>query len=164
MSGATDRAAVEDFLYHEADLLDSWRLPEWVELFTEDGRYEVPAADLAADASPDNALFYIADDRFRIGERAARLMKKTGHSEYPHSKTRHLFTNVRLGEATGGGSFRATANFLCFRTKDAKTDMFWGKAYYELIADEGSGYRIRSKRCVLDVDDLITQGRITIIL
>jgi 3-phenylpropionate/cinnamic acid dioxygenase small subunit len=26
---AVSRAAVEEFLYHEAELLDSWRLPEW---------------------------------------------------------------------------------------------------------------------------------------
>jgi ABC transporter substrate binding protein len=30
------RLQVEHFLYDEADLLDSWRLDEWVELFTED--------------------------------------------------------------------------------------------------------------------------------
>ena len=28
------RAAIEDFLFHEAELLDSWRLAEWAELFT----------------------------------------------------------------------------------------------------------------------------------
>ena len=30
------RAEIEDFLFAEADLLDEWRLPEWLELFTED--------------------------------------------------------------------------------------------------------------------------------
>ena len=33
------RADVEDFLFLEADLLDDSRLPEWLELFTEDGAY-----------------------------------------------------------------------------------------------------------------------------
>ena len=33
------RAEIEDFLFTEADLLDEWRLPEWLELFTDDVRY-----------------------------------------------------------------------------------------------------------------------------
>ena len=36
------RAEVEDFLYHEAALLDGWQLDEWLALLTEDARYEVP--------------------------------------------------------------------------------------------------------------------------
>ncbi len=39
------RAEVENFLYEEAELLDEWRLDEWVELFTEDGINQVPALD-----------------------------------------------------------------------------------------------------------------------
>ena len=44
---------IEDFLFHEADLLDQWRLPEWLELFTEDAEYQVPCMDLPPDANPD---------------------------------------------------------------------------------------------------------------
>ena len=29
------RTDVEDFLFAEAELLDEWRLPEWLELFTD---------------------------------------------------------------------------------------------------------------------------------
>ena len=66
------RAQVEDFLFDEADMLDKWQLPEWLELFTEDAEYQVPCMDLPADATPDHSLFYIADDRFRLGERVKR--------------------------------------------------------------------------------------------
>src|SRR5882672_6514112 len=89
------RAQVEDFLFEEADMLDKWQLPEWLELFTEDAEYQVPCMDLPADATPDHSLFYIADDRFRLGERVKRLMKRTAHVEFPHSKTRHMDRSVR---------------------------------------------------------------------
>jgi len=42
------RLAVEDFLYREAALLDDWRLDDWLELFTEDCRYAVPATEIGA--------------------------------------------------------------------------------------------------------------------
>ena len=39
------RAEVEDFLFHEADLLDNWRLDDWLGLLTDDAEYYVPPND-----------------------------------------------------------------------------------------------------------------------
>lgn len=90
------REQVEDFMFLEAEMLDEWRLKEWLGLFTADGGYYVPTTDSAPNASPDNALFYVADDRFRLEQRVERLLKRTAHAEFPKSKTRHLVSNVRI--------------------------------------------------------------------
>ena len=66
------RAEVEDFLYHEAALLDAWKLDEWLGLLTHDARYRVPSND-APDGDPASTLFLIADDIHRIRGRVARL-------------------------------------------------------------------------------------------
>ena len=42
MSMKLSRSDAEDFLIQEAALLDSWKLMEWADLFTEDGEYLVP--------------------------------------------------------------------------------------------------------------------------
>ena len=39
------RAQVEDFLYHEAALLDDWRLDDWEKLLADDAAYYVPPND-----------------------------------------------------------------------------------------------------------------------
>jgi p-cumate 2,3-dioxygenase beta subunit len=156
------RPEVEDLLYEEADLLDRWQLPQWLALFTADACYYVPSTDLPADADPDKSLFYIADDRLRLEQRVIRLMKKSAHSEYPRSRTRHLVSNVRLGAASGD-ELRVSAAFATFRTKGGHTDTFIGCLHYRLRRVEGA-LRIREKRCVLDLDGLRPQGRISIIL
>jgi len=156
------RAEVEDFLFLEADLLDEWRLPEWLELFTEDATYSVPATDLPANASPDTSLFYVADDRFRLSERVKRLMKRTAHVEFPHSRTRHFVSNVRIRER-GETDLAVSAAFLVYRTKDGVTDTFFGSHRYRLVPSNGS-FRIREKRCLLDTDGLRPQGRVSIVL
>jgi p-cumate 2,3-dioxygenase beta subunit len=92
------REQVEDFMFLEAELLDEWRLKEWLTLFTADGCYNVPATDVPANASPDNALFYVADDRFRLEQRVERLLKRTAHAEFPKSKTRHRSEERRVGK------------------------------------------------------------------
>ena len=158
------RAIIEEFLYHEAELLDQWKLPEWSALFTDDARYDIASLDavdpLAAD--PATTLFVLSDDKPRIVARAKRLMKKTAHAEYPHSKTRHITSNVRIG-TPNGAQLPVRANFVVYRTKGDRTVQYMGEAHY-LLATDGDGLRIRHKRCNLDLNTLADQGRLTIIL
>jgi p-cumate 2,3-dioxygenase beta subunit len=161
---ALSRAAVEEFLYHEAELLDDWRLPDWAELYTDDARYDIASLDAPdpVTADPATSLFVLTDDKARITSRAKRLMKKTAHAEYPHSKTRHITSNVRIGASTSEG-LAVRANFVVFRTKGDNTVHYMGEARY-LLAVVGGAIRIRRKRCILDLNTLADQGRLTIIL
>jgi p-cumate 2,3-dioxygenase beta subunit len=156
------RTDVEDFLFAEAELLDEWRLPEWLELFTDNAIYYVPATDLPVDASPENNLFYVADDRFRLSERVKRLMKRMAHAEFPHSRTRHLVSNVRIRKRIGE-DVEVSSAFITYRTKDGVTDTYFGSNRYRLVPDNGT-FKIKEKRCLLDSDGLRAQGRVSIIL
>jgi len=156
------RAEVEDLLFKEAELLDEWRLEQWLALYTDDASYYVPSTDLPPGASADRSLFYIADDRRRMQERVVRLMKKTAHSEHPRSRTRHLVSNVRVKDQSGD-EISASAAFVTFRTKGGNTDTYIGSASFKLRRIDGE-LRIREKRCQLDLDGLRPHGRISIIL
>ena len=61
MSMKLSRSDAEDFLIQEAALLDSWKLMEWADLFTEDGEYLVPATD-DPEGKAGKSLFLIYDD------------------------------------------------------------------------------------------------------
>jgi p-cumate 2,3-dioxygenase beta subunit len=156
------RVDVEDFLFYEASLIDSWKLNEWFDLFTEDGVYYVPSTDVDPMASPDNNLFYIADDHYRLGERVKRLLKRTAHVEFPRSKICHLVSNVRIVERNGDEAL-VSAAFVTYRTKFAVTDVYFGTGYYRLVIRDGK-IRIREKRSVLASDGLRSQGRVSFIL
>ena len=156
------RAEAEDLLFEEADLLDQWRLQEWLALYTADASYLVPSTDLPPGADPAKSLFYIADDRARMHERVVRLMKKSAHSEQPRSRTRHLVSNVRVA-ASQDDETPVSAAFVTFRTKHAVTDTYMGRLLYRLRQVDGQ-WRIREKRCELDLDGLRPHGRVSIIL
>lgn len=156
------RDQVEDFMFLEAEMLDEWRLKEWLTLFTADGCYYVPTTDSAPNASPDDSLFYVADDRFRLEQRVERLLKRTAHAEFPKSKTRHLVSNVRI-RARKGDELDVGAAVLTYRTKMGLTETYIGSYRYRLAVTE-QGLRIREKRCILDMDGLKPNGRISIIL
>lgn len=158
------RSAIEQFLYHEAELIDDWRLMEWADLYSDDARYEIASLDaedqLAAD--PRTSLFVLADDKARIKARASRLLKRSAHAEYPHSKVRHMTSNVRVG-AVEAGDCAVKANFVVYRSRGDSTVRYMGEAHY-VITQSGDSFLIRRKRIKLDVNTLREQGRITIIL
>src|SRR5688572_17067399 len=164
MTAAPSRDTIEEFLYHEAELLDDWKLQEWADLFRADGVYEVtsPASADPVNSDAKTSLFLIAEGMDRIRGRATRLLKKTAHAEYPHSKTRHMVGNVRpLAGADGETNVRA--NLVVYRTKEDNTTVFMGETRYRL-AQTPEGLRIVQKRVILDLNSLVAQGRLTIIL
>jgi p-cumate 2,3-dioxygenase beta subunit len=156
------RLRVEDILFLEADLLDQWRLDEWLALYTDDAHYFVPPSDVDGDtADPDTSLFYIMDDHVRMRERVIRLSKIGAHSEWPRSKVRHLVSNTRV--ECNGALIRARSSFAVWRSKDVTSDVFVGHYLHELVERDG-GLMIAKKTCVLDMEALRPHARISIIL
>jgi p-cumate 2,3-dioxygenase beta subunit len=162
---ALDRVAVEDFLYGEAALLDAWDLDGWFALFDEQLRYVVPCND-TPDGDPAQDLVLIDDDELRLRLRVERLNSRKAHREYPHSRTSHQISNVRLGAVTGIGEravLPVTALFTVWRFRNGKASSYVGTYRYRLVLRDGA-LRIRAKRCELDMTELRPAGDLAIIL
>lgn len=155
------RNQIEDFLYHEAALIDDWKTQEWANLFTEDAEYLIPPTE-NPDANKDTALFIINDDYHRLQQRAIRLGKRTAHSEFPHSIARHMISNVRIASQSSK-EVVVDYNQVVYRSKRQITDTYICSVQQNLIPD-GETFKIRSKRVVLATDTLRPQGRVSIIL
>jgi p-cumate 2,3-dioxygenase beta subunit len=156
------RPQAEEFLFGEAALLDAWRLDEWLGLFAEGARYEVPSAGASEDADPARSLFYIADDWGRLQHRIRRLNKTAAHSEFPRSKCVRLVSNVRVVGGVAGG-FDVRSVFVTYRSKGETTDRFMGHHRYTLHFEEGQ-LKIAYKRSTLEMETLRPQGRVSIIV
>ena len=88
------RETFELFLIHEARLLDERRFREWMNLFTEDGSYWVPAVPNQQSPFNQASLFY--DDRQLMKTRIERLEHPLIHVQSPPSNTVHLVGNVTI--------------------------------------------------------------------
>ncbi|RZT85773.1 p-cumate 2,3-dioxygenase beta subunit [Pseudonocardia sediminis] len=155
------RSEVEDLLFAEAELLDAWDLDTWLTLYTSDSRYVVPATDVP-DGDPTTDLVLIDDDRLRMTLRVERLNSRKAHREYPHSKCRHLVTNVRVGEPDGD-EIPVRASFIVWRTRNGKDSTWVGGYTYRLVERDGA-LRIRSKRVELDMSSLRPANDVAVIL
>lgn len=156
------RSDVEDFLYREAELLDEWRLDEWLDLLTENARYLVPALDVSPGADPGQALYLIADDSSRLRSRVKQLLGTTARAEQPPSRTRRIVANVRIVDRDSH-TIRVTANFVVHRARMKKVDTYIGKYEYHLLVDKGR-LKIQERKATLDLDSLQPHGVLSIIL
>lgn len=157
---APHRAEAEDFLYHEAALLDEWRLEEWLDLFTPDCTYEIPPLGMP-DADCGTTFALVHDHRAMLEQRVIRLKKPSAHAEYPHSRTRRQITNVRI-TGSDGSAVRVTANFVVHRVRGAVEMSYIGR--YEYVLDYSDRILIRHRKAILDHEVLDPHGKISIIL
>jgi benzoate/toluate 1,2-dioxygenase beta subunit len=141
---AVDRAAFEQFLFHEAKLLDERRFRDWMALFAEDGTYWVPAVPNQDSPFNQASLFY--DDRDLMRTRVERLEHPRIHVQIPPSRTAHLVGNVVVEEVDAAkGEYLVTSTVMMAEYRDDTQRVFAGRQRHRLRRD-GASFRIVQKR------------------
>ncbi|MBI3245805.1 MAG: aromatic-ring-hydroxylating dioxygenase subunit beta [Deltaproteobacteria bacterium] len=146
---AFNRHQVEQFLYHEADLMDEHRYDEWLALWTDDALYWVPTG--RDDIDPAREISLIYDDRVRLQVRIARLKSGFAHAQEPKSRMRRLVSNLVLAEEANG-EILASSNFLLAELRRGKQDVFAGRTLHRLRPHDGS-FKLVSKKVLLVNND-----------
>lgn len=149
-----DKAAVEDFIYHEADLLDQRKFTDWLALFTEDAHYWIPSGFDDLDTSRSVSIVY--DDHQLLTERAHRLTGTLAYAQIPPSRTAHVIGNVQLldvaAEVDGTTTAQVRAKFAVAEFRRHTRALHAGRVSYTLV-DSGAGLRIRLKKVELIDND-----------
>ena len=106
----------EQFLYHEARLLDTQQYEQWLELFTEDATYWVPLEHGQQDPYETSSIIH--DDRTLLELRVKQIRHPRAHARQPVARTVHQVGNVvRLGEANGELAVGSTLTVVEFRNE-----------------------------------------------
>ena len=92
---------VVEFLYQEAELLDTGRFRDWLALMTEDLSYRMPVRVTRVgrkqkDYSDEMEIF--SDDLSSMRLRVDRLATGSAWAEDPPSRTRHLVSDILCAE------------------------------------------------------------------
>jgi p-cumate 2,3-dioxygenase beta subunit len=155
------RGQVEDFLFHECDVLERWDLDAWHALFTPDGRYQIPTLDDPL-GEPSSSQHFVADDPDLLAARITRLKSRNAHAENPRSVTHRLISNVRILGITDKHDLEVRATFMVHRVRDGRVDTFPGWYHHHLAStDDGLKFRLRR---VLIASERLRQGRLSFVL
>ena len=150
---------VQQFLYHEAQLLDDRSFDEWIALFEPDGEYWVPMAWRQPNPHEHISLLYESVEVLRM--RMQRLKELAALSQRPFSRTCHHVSNVIVNSGNAEGiSVRSALIVVEYRRDEQRT--FGGHAHHDL-SHCGNAFRIRRKRVdLLNCDTELGHVRISV--
>ena len=133
---------IEQFLYREAQLLDTQRYEEWLELYTEDATYWVPLEQ--GQGEPFETSSIIHDDRTLLELRVKQARHPRAHARLPLARTVHQVGNIMvLSEKNSEIKVASTLQLVEFRSERQR---LWGSLVEHRLRREPGGFRIAHKR------------------
>lgn len=155
---------IEQFLYHEAALLDDGDFHAWLDLLTEDIHYWMPTRynrtrrERHLDTSAPNEIALFDDDKASLRARVKRLDTGMAWAEDPPSRTRHLVTNVQITPRAEAGEYEVVAAFLCYRTRlETDVNIFAGRRS-DVLRKTARGWQIARRRVLLDQNVVLSKN------
>jgi benzoate/toluate 1,2-dioxygenase beta subunit len=151
-TGTDPLRAVEQLLYHQAECLDGRNWQGFIDLFTEDGLYWVPASPEQTTGDGVPSIFY--EDRDLMGVRLRRLGHPRAWSQKTEWGTNHVVSNVvveKQDPKTGDVVARSRFHMMEFRND---TTRHFAGSYIHHLKKTQDGYRIKLQR----VDMVNAQG------
>ena len=155
---------VEEFFYHEAELLDQRRYEEWLDLFTDDTHYFMPMRrnvkfDQTAREKTTGVgdMSWFDEGKETLSQRVRQILTGIHWAEEPQSRVCHFVSNVFVLRE-GGDEVTTNSRFIVYRNRvETETDFFVGKRQDVLRKVEGQ-WKIASREITLDQNVLLAKN------
>jgi len=152
-----NQAAAAEFLYREALLLDSGAWAEWLDLYSQDAVYWLPAwrdeVEPTQDPDTELSLIYYRGRR-NLEDRVWRARSGQSVASTPRPRTVHGITNVLLLQCDDESAETSACFTVHLRDVRAdRTHVFFGRYEHRLVRIEGR-WLIASKKILL-LNDVI---------
>lgn len=156
------REEVLELLYREAELVDTGRFEEWLDLLTDDVAYQMPVRlTRERGEEPDTSLEmqYFWDDRATLALRVKRLKTDFAWAEDPPSRTRHFISNVRIRPGARADEIEVRSYVLIYRNRGDATqhDLISGERHESLRRVNGT-WKLARRVFVVDQATLGTKN------
>ena len=141
----------EQFLYHEARLLDTQQLEAWLELFTDDATYWVPLEKDQREAFETSSIIH--DDRTLLELRVKQARHPRAHARLPLARTVHQVGNVMAEDS--GNEIKVTSTLQVIEFRNEKQRVY-GALVEHRLRRENASFKIAHKR----VDLVSSEGEL----
>jgi 3-phenylpropionate/cinnamic acid dioxygenase small subunit len=161
---------IEQFLYHEAELLDERRYEEWLALFAEDAQYFMPMRRNVPHDEPEREFTragfdvnWFDEGKDTLTRRVKQILTGIHWAEEPPSRICHMVSNVQILRASPPGSAAPSevdvrCRFLVYRNRvETETDVLVGKREDVLRRVDG-GWKIARRMVILDQSVLLAKN------
>jgi 3-phenylpropionate/cinnamic acid dioxygenase small subunit len=156
---------IEQYYYHEAEMLDDHRYGEWLDLFSDDAHYWMPTRanrllrDHDKEVSLEGEFALFDDDKKSLSWRVRQMESATHWAENPRSRTRHLVTNVRITPIKSECEYEVKSNFICYRNRlQDEVDIWAGERLDLLRRDHEQELLIARRKILLDQSVVLSKN------
>jgi 3-phenylpropionate/cinnamic acid dioxygenase small subunit len=155
---------VTRFLYHEAELLDTYRFADWLALLTPEIEYRMPVrtTQFLTDGQGFHDFEFFSENIDSLTTRVRRLETEFAWAEVPPSRTRHFVSNVIVEETDDGSVLEVRSSFLVTRTRqDLGYQMFTGVRHDRLVPSDDSF--LLARRTILIDQTVLTATNLSVL-
>ena len=181
------KSEIEDFLYHEAELLDNREFNAWLDLIAEDIRYFMPmrrnvkfGEQERENTSDQSDISWFDEGKVTLAGRVRQINTGLHWAEEPLSRVCHIISNVQVGELMPAGSHqrdgeamdkadaaelkrgdevRVQSRFFVYRNRlQDETDLFVGRRDDILRRDPETGWKIAKRTILLEQNVLLAKN------
>ena len=146
MTAKPSRDAVQDLMDEYVELIDSDRLEQWLDLFTEDCVYRVTSRENEEQNLP--VSLWLCTNKNMLRDRIVSLRNA---NEYNLHYDRHFVSSLRIGNAQADGSWRIEANYAVIQTTmEGRSSVFSVGRYRDRIRHSDGRLQIAEKLVVMD--------------
>lgn len=158
------REEIEQFLYHEAALLDERRFDEWIELIADDIHYHMPirrnvkfGEQQRENTSSKNEISWFDEGKRTLAGRVRQIQTGIHWCEEPFSRIRHIVSNVRV-TAVRDDEVDVQSNFFVWQNRlQDEVNLFVGRREDVLRKDPETGWKIAKRLILLDQNVLLAK-------
>jgi 3-phenylpropionate/cinnamic acid dioxygenase small subunit len=160
---------LEDFLYHEAELLDERRYEAWLELLADDVRYWMPMrrnvkfGELEREFTREGQdINWFDEGKETLTRRVQQILTGVHWAEEPLSRLCHMISNVQIlhvqPSVVEPAEVTVKCRFLIYRNRvETETDILVGKREDVLRRVHGQ-WQISQRKVILDQSVLLAKN------
>jgi 3-phenylpropionate/cinnamic acid dioxygenase small subunit len=160
---------IEEFLYHEAELLDERRYEDWLALLADDVRYWMPMrrnvkfGELEREFTREGQdINWFDEGKDTLTRRVQQILTGVHWAEEPLSRLCHLVSNVQLlyvhPSVLEPAEVTVKCRFLIYRNRvETETDLLVGKRE-DVLRRADRQWKICQRKVVLDQNVLMTKN------
>jgi len=158
------RLEVEEFLAHEAALLDDRKFRDWLDLLAEDLEYWMPVRTTRPKGDEENEFAKIGEGAFfdetkaHMEERIRKLETPYSWAEDPPSRTRHINTNIRILSQPRPNEVEVACNFILYRGRLANHQDIWVGRRIDGLRRTEDGWKIWKRHIFIDQVSLLAKN------
>ena len=145
MTGAEVHYAINELMSDYAELIDSDKLEQWVDLFTEDALYRVIARENVEQNLP--APIILCTNKNMLRDRITSLRNA---NEFNLHYDRHIVSNARV-KPNSSDTWSVAASYVVFQTTlEGQSRLFSTGRYQDKVRREGDKFLFAEKVVIVD--------------